>query len=411
MTDDTHAYIRASLLLICAIVLLLASGYGHAGDFASFYTAGSQILKRLSPYQANLYKQYGAYGMSSLPLALELVCPACLLPLSMALPVWDIFCLILWTASLYLWSENTWGFALDFPKFARLCFACLIAPLALAFVTHQVIVAVLFFAACAFWATRRRYSGWAGFAAGLMLMKPHLTLLLAIAFYFKNNRKILFTSAMTVAVLLPYVPFMNTYRPISDLSAWSHTIRRQQTEVYFLDEQGVANGIATFFPFVTRAQANDSSTPGILIPKSKGQFITIVKTLAYFVGSAMWISWWWFSNKRWSDPFLYASALACGLLLSPYSHFYDGVMLTPLVLLVFYKLDPSAELTRLLPIFVTFNFAILTLFCLTIRFSVYPWPFLGWISVIYCVFCLSIYTLLYNESRIRYILRGDRSFC
>ena len=203
MTEEAHARLRACLLLISIVIFLIAAGFRHEGDFESFYIASSQFVKRLNPYSPELYQTYRSLGMSSLPPAIALTCLPCLLPLYTAIPAWDIFCLTLWCASLYLWAELLWGSPIELPLFSRLCAVSLMAPLCWAFATHQVIVPVFFFASLACWATNRSHSGWAGLAAGFMLMKPHLTLLLAAALLSKSNRKLLFITGMAAGLVFP----------------------------------------------------------------------------------------------------------------------------------------------------------------------------------------------------------------
>ena len=443
MTEEAHARLRAWLLLVCTIVLLIAAGFRHAGDFESFYIAGTQFLKRLNPYSPELYQTYRSFGMSSLPPAIVLTCLPCLLPLYAAVPAWDIFCLLLWAASLYLWAELLWDSPVDFPSFARLCAVGLIAPLCWAFTTHQVTVPVFFIATFACWATRRQvHVGWAGVAAGLMLMKPHLTLLLAAALFLKSNRKLLFITGMAAGLVLPYIPFMNMVRPVSDLRAWALTIKRQQTEVYYMDEQGLGSRLASFFPIVTHAEAKTSKGPGILIPKSRGRFLIRLKTAFWIAGACIWGLWWRKTRNIsaltlasvpsatpspactreratpsegqrpatrlagppdvWrgavgegtgeiGDLAVYAVALAWGLLISPYSHFYDGVLLTPLILLTFSSAGRSRELTDLFPLFFGFNFTMVSLAVLARRYDFYLWPLMGWTSIAYCAFAASIY--------------------
>jgi len=421
MTEQAQARQRARLLLASIVVFLIAAGFRHEGDFESFYIAGAQFLKRLNPYSPELYQTYRSFGMSSLPPAIVLTCLPCLLPLQAAIPVWDIFCLMLWTASIYLWAELLWGLPIDWPIFSRLCAVSLIAPLCWAFATHQVIVPVFFFASLACWSTRRDYSGWAGLATGCMLMKPHLTLLLAAALLMKNNRKLLFISGVTAGLLLPYIPFMNTVRPFSDLRAWARTIERQQSEVYYLDEQGMAGRMASFFPVVARGESKSSNGPGVLIPKSRGRFLARIKTAFWALGCGLWAFWWGLlpsyrrkpvpriTSTDWTPTFvgvtstsddlvLYAGALAWGLLISPYSHFYDGVILTPLIISNLRDADNFRQMGDLFLAFFSFNFAMILLVVLANRYCFYMWPIMGWTSVVYCAFAMSIYGLLYNGS-------------
>jgi len=386
MTEVTHARRRAVLLLICIVVLFMAIGFRRLGDFESFYIAGGQFLKRLNPYDPQLYKTYGSFGMSSLPPAIVLTCLPCLLPLYAAIPMWDIICLLLWSASLYLWAELLWGEAVDLPLFSRLCAASLMAPLCWAFGTHQVIVPVLFFATLACWSMRRNNSGWAGFATGLMLMKPHLTILLAGVLLLKSKRRILFIATLAAGLILLYLPFMNTIRPISDLRAWRQTIQRQQSEVFYLDEQGIAGRFASIFPLVSHADAKASSGPGILIPQSKGRLLSRFKTVFWIIGCGLWALWGASRYKRMNDLSLYATALAWSLLISPYSHFYDGVMLIPLIIMCIPKTDRFQQLSKPLLVPFTFNLFVIILVVLANRYSFYMWPLMGWTSVAYCAF-------------------------
>jgi hypothetical protein len=386
MTEADHARRRAILLLICIIVLLMSIGFRRPGDFESFYIAGGQLLKRLNPYDPMLYKSYGSFGMSSLPPAIVLTCLPCLLPLYTAIPIWDIFCLLLWSATLYLWAELLWGEAVDFPLFARLCAVSLMAPLCWAFGTHQVIVPVLFFATWACWSMRRDKSRWAGFATGLMLMKPHLTILLAVVLFIKSKRKTLFLSALAAGLILPYVPFMNTVRPITDLRAWHQTIERQQSEVFYLDEQGMAGRVASFFPLVSHADAKASSGPGILIPQSKGHLLSCFKTAFWIIGCGLWALWCKSNYKRLNDLSLYAWSLAWGLLISPYSHFYDGAILTPLIILSIPNTSQFRQKSDPLLVPFSFNFIVILLVVLANRYSFYMWPLMGWTSFAYCTF-------------------------
>jgi len=393
MTEEVHARLRALLLLTSIIVLLISIGFRYTGDFESFYIAGTQFLKGLNPYNPELYHTYRSFGMSSLPPAIVLTCLPCLLPLHAAIPVWDIFCLLLWTASIYLWAELLWSRPIEMPMFARLCAVCLLAPLCWAFQTHQVTVAVFFFASLACWAAKRVRPGWAGIAVGLMLMKPHLTFLLAAALFLKTNRKSLFIIGVAAGLLLPYIPFMNTVRPVSDLRTWARTLSHQQTEVFYLDDQGLVSRMASFFPVVARRDAKASNGPGILIPISRGRFLAHIKTAFWIFGCSLWGWWGWSKYRHLSGSALYAGALAWGLLISPYSHFYDGVLLTPLVLVIF---DKSRHISRnddrLFPLFFSFNFMMGALVALASRFSFYLWPLMGWTSVAYCAFAASIYS-------------------
>jgi hypothetical protein len=395
MTEDAHAQLRARILLACLLVLLLVVGFQRPGDFESFYIAGGQLLKRLNPYTPELYKSYGSFGMSSLPPAIVLTCLTCLLPLNAALAIWDILCLFLWTASLYLWADLFWGRPTRWSEYARLCTVGFLAPLCWAFATHQVIVPVFFFATLACWAAQRDHPAAVGFASGLMLMKPHLTVLLALFLLLRSQRKLLFVVCLTAGAAILYAPFMNTVRPISDLRSWRQTIQRQQSEVFYLDEQGLSGRLASFVPLVSKADAKASSGPGILIPPSKGRVLSRLKMLFWVFGVGLWAWWIQARGSHVSEISLYALTLTWSLLISPYSHFYDGVMLTPLVFIGFVPRNDNVTFLTICG----FNLAFVVLAGLANRYHFYMWSMMGWDSVAYAIFAAVLYKgLLYKTS-------------
>ncbi len=352
MTDSAfltaHSRFRSLLLYSLLLVLLLIVGnICQQGDFNIFFTANRQFIHRLNSYEPSLYWQTN--GLPNSPLSFLSAAPACLLPFSVAISVWDVISLLLWASSAFLWVRILSNTNMGFDEFTKISAATAIAPLYWAIGSHQMIFQVLFFASLACWLVHRKGSSfWAGMCTGAMLMKPHLVALLAIALFAKADRKKTFMAGVALSMVLPLAPFLNTWRPTSDLRDWNTALRRYRSEVFFADEQGlVARTIS-----VTRSNLaghpirKTGDAPGLMIPASLGEKIFRMKIWAWALGTGLWI-FWWFKNQHRPDGELFAITLAWGLLLSVYSHLYDDLLLLPLALLALQQLRKRWDILNL----------------------------------------------------------------
>jgi len=390
----TPSLIRALVLYASLLFLLLVMGHVFVdGDFKVFYTANRQLFHRLNPYNPQLYSDGYPFGLPNSPLAFLIAAPASFFRLSLAIPIWDVLSLMLWAASVYLWMMMLWRPPVRFEDVARVSAACAIPPLYWAFASHQMIFQVLLCATIACWITQRKGSAfWAGVAAGGMLMKPHLVALLALALFAKSNRKFLFSLGMAIALLLPFIPFMHTLRPPSDLLDWSHTLHQFRSQVFYADEQGLgARAISTVRATLAGHDIlRTGIAPGVLIPASTGNKLFRGKVMLWLLGAAAWSFWGYKNQERSTEEYL-AITLGWSLLLSVYSHLYDALLLVPLVLVALREASKKWPLSDVFGIFFAVHFVATWLSLSMAYFPTLKWQVDGWAATAY--FAASLMTL------------------
>jgi hypothetical protein len=331
--DNNHNsnIIRPLLILTGIVVILVKLSTFTDGDFYLFYRAGELLLHRQNPYQAAAYAGYSWHIYPHFPGTMLLMLLPSLLPLGFACALWPSILIVAWAGSVYCWINCLRG---EKPDFALVIYGLLISllpALIWCIMGHQLTILLLFFASLAVTYEQKGLSGRSGFFSGLLLMKPHLFLFFITGLFFRSFRKKIFLTGLLISFFLTFLPFLTGYRPCSDLKNWVSGLRYHADNLYCTDGQGIVPRLYSLtWPRTAKNNLAQRNRPTIEFPvsliKPMENTVVAVFVLAFFC----WLIFLKYS--RLSLPWLAATALALGPLLSVYSHYYDGVLLIPWIL-------------------------------------------------------------------------------
>jgi len=378
------AYLLALLILAVLFVFILKlSSYGE-GDFFLFYQAGGLLLRGHNPY--SLAAHVENVGFPYPPAALYPTLLFSLIPYGFAIPAWDLFCLFLMAGILYAWIVLIWRRQPSFPEFVALAAGAFIAPCLWAFFSHHLIVPVLALATAAVWSAHHKKWGAAGFWTGMMLIKPHLTSLLALLLLKESPRKGTFLAGAAAALFLSAAPFLVGYRPLADFrQAWS-SLKFHSTRVYAQDDQDVVSNLYRLLAgrkaLAQLESANSRHLAIFPVDKSQVLLLNELKEGACVLALAGWL---FLLSSRHETPLVHgaALALALGVLTSRYSHVHDGTLLVPWVLAALWRLSGKANLIRIGSALLVLNFALALWLPFAGEFDHVHWMRLGTYSLIY----------------------------
>jgi len=333
-------HFRYLLMLAGVVLYLFLNAQAIDGDFNLFYQSSRLFAHGLNPYGlAGHPENPNIGGFTYPPIALFVVWLPSLLPLGFALIAWTLLCLLMLTASLYLWMDLFLGETPDLPEYALALVLTATAPTAWSFWLHQLTMPVLFAATLATWLwVRRRHAFGSGLAAGLMLLKPHLTLLALALFALRIPERKKFLLGFLIVALLPWVPFLTSAKRLGYLRDLKTSVMHHTNHLYSRDDQSIP---AQFYKAVVLTpdehaflkRDNVRYAANFMSELPFVRRMNAFKSKAFAAVFAVW-TLWILLKKRIHWPTDVALALAVTLLFTSYSHLYDGLMLMPLVLLV-----------------------------------------------------------------------------
>jgi hypothetical protein len=165
-------------------------------------------------------------------------------------------------------------------------------------------------------------------------------------------------------------------------------IGHYRKDIYFADEQGFAARAMPFFRSTLGGQSIQATidAPGIIIPAGAGEKVHRIKLAVWISGLLLWVLAWSL-NREMKEAALYAWSLAWGVLISVYSHSYDGILLTPLVMLALREGCKRRDLNNLFGLFFAVNFIAVWPLLVTSILKPIKWQYLGWASIFYFSLC------------------------
>ncbi len=304
------AWAGISLATTALMYVLVLSGRSDAvigGDFTAFHTAAKAALEGAAAqiydpaYFRTLLPAAAVAGEGTLswqypPSYLLLMAPFAALPYFLAFTLWS-------TAT----AAGYYAAARQIIRDRLILFAIIAGPASFAaYITGQngFLTAMLLLAACALPNKRPLL---AGIAAGLLTMKPHLGLLIPIAYLAAGCWRAFGAAALTSIGLA-----------LVSLAA-------------FGAEPWLAFATAAF-ETSGRIEAGVMPLAKMATPYSAALFAGAPALLAYLIyGASLGVSamFVWFAWRRISDPLLRAAALvSCVFMAAPYGFYYELIILT-----------------------------------------------------------------------------------
>jgi len=329
---------RLSFLTLTGLLFsLCAVSFRLPGDFEIFVRACTLFLHRQNPYDLTTYQGTPFFlGFTYPPTALFLTLWACCLSTPAAYWAWTVASLLAFSVLVYMWGDLIWQRPMTLPFYTTLFILSLIPPVIWNIAFHQLTLVTLLLATAGLWfMVKKEFSFIPGIFAGLMLVKPHLTILCAAILFIRSPSMKLFACGFLVGLLLPIAPFLVGYRPSSDLADFARILSNHGSRLYMRDDQNIISNFYRniFLPFRdSGSMLKDSfSKPcSVLVSKEKIRPLIELKVIFYILTAAGYFK---FAQKHEKSlPFLTAIALAIGVLGGPYSHLYDAVLLIPLLL-------------------------------------------------------------------------------
>jgi len=335
----------AHLFIFAAISLYL---FIHAsfddGDYTLFYQATHLFQQRFNPYSLAAFPH--SYGFAYPPIALLIMWIPSLIPWGFSLIFWSLCCYFMLTWSVYAWFDLLTGSTPDFEEFVWCFLLACIAPVFWSFWLHQLTMPVFFFATLSLWLIKRKNAVFlAGMAGGLLLLKPHLSLPFLALLMMRTPRKGGFLAGFLLITVLSIAPFLSGYRPFTDLRDWKNAIERHSMLLHNRDDQAIPIKIYQALRFSAQDKLllikyNVRDNPNFMgnLPLIRKENNFKKYSFAMLLGA--WIAWL-FGMRKKLDANVCALALTIGVLISSYSHFYDGILLIPLMLWAGFRLAHS----------------------------------------------------------------------
>lgn len=398
---------RWPLLYIFIFSLMTYYIFLHAnildGDYSIFYQATHLFQHRFNPYSLIGQPNNPVYGFTYLPTAFIIMFIPTLIPFGFSLLFWTFCCYLMLAGTAYMWFELTTGESPNFEEFVWSFILASIAPTMWSFWLHQLTMPVIFFSTCAIWLMVRRQKDFlSGLMSGLLLIKPHLALpLLAWLALRAQKRWVSFVSGFALMALISFSPFFLGYRPATDLRDLKNALTRHATTLYSRDEQGIEAIIykSLFFTendraFIKKVNVQNKANLMLNLPRVRNE--NRFKKMTFLI---LWSAWVGYLILKRNDLNIFQAALACalGVLISPYSHLYDGVMLIPLLFIATVRAAFNygfAEVACVM-FFVDFALTLMLPFNLTIDTAIF-WDRISYASFIY----LGLSTLIYFSKEI-----------
>jgi hypothetical protein len=341
------AYWQAFILLSLVIIILISMALcSPPMDFLQFYDANKLFFHRQNPYE--LPPKF-LTGFPYPPWAFLITSFFSIFDVGTACLLWSLLSLLLYMASIYLLTviifEKEGGFVL-FPKIAL---AAALAPCLWSFIDHHLMMVLLFFITLTLWLFKhRRDSFWIGATSSFLLLKPHLTLITLILFFFQAPNRKRFLAGLLLFFTIQFVPFISGYRPVTDLKDMFRNTQNWATKTYVVDEQSLAAELMRFKTKPAPSLYLNLVRPDIMPPFNKIKLIIYLSAIIVALALFAW-------KQRF--PILPATSLTllAGLFFSPYSHWYDGVLLIPLALLTIFELSKGTDPIRICVLFFFIN--------------------------------------------------------
>jgi hypothetical protein len=363
------AYWQAFILLSLVIIILISMALCSPPiDFLQFYGANQLFFHRQNPYVLT------GFPFSYPPWAFLITSFLLIFNVDTACLLWSLISLLLFMASVYLLTVIIFG-KCGFVLFPKVALAATLAPCFWAFFDHNLMMVLLFSVALTLWLFKRRNdSFWIGVASSFLLLKPHLTLITLILFFFQAPNRKRFLAGLLLFFTIQFVPFISGYRPFTDLKDLYRNTQILTTRTYFLDEQSLAAEMMRLKTKPTPSFCLNTVKPEIM------PLFNIIKTAAFI--SSILAAMGLLSLRQ--VPLVPATALTllAGLFFSPYSHWYDAALLVPLTILMAFELSKKKDPLLICALFFLINMA---LYFLPGTGDLTHWDRAGEYSIIYSI--------------------------
>ena len=324
-------------------------------------------------------------GLPTPPGAIFLTLIPSLLPYGFACLAWSVICLVMLMVTVYWWAGLLLKDEPTLPQLASFTIIAAIAPVIWSFWCHQLTIPTLFFATLAIQQWAGRNSLKSGLAAGLMLIKPHLTLFLAIWLLLRAPRKLLFLAGLLITLGLPFLPFYTGYRPASDLKDLARSIKLHSVQLFCQDDQNlVANAYwSSLTPKVRHEWLSYNHTGRInfTVPIDVIRPLNQIKMTVLTLALCVWTVY--LLRAKESSPTVAAVGLGLGVLAGPYSHLYDGVVVMPLIMAGVYRCGGIERLYDWACLMFFANAALASLPLMDFTSNVIPWFRVRPIAMVY----------------------------
>jgi hypothetical protein len=366
------AYWQALIRLISVIVILMKMAVCTPPmDFFQFYNADKLFFHHQNPYEQPLT------GFPYFPWAFLITSFFSFFNTETACLLWSLFSLLLFMASIYLLAQIIFEKECSFILFPKIALAAMLAPCLWSFTYHNLTMVLLFFIALTVNLIKKhRDSFWIGATSSFLLLKPQLTLITLILFFFQAPNRRRFIAGVTAFFAIQFTPFIMGYRPIADLKVMYRNAQYWGTQTYFAEEQSLA---AELMRYKTKPAASLSPNT------AKLDIMPLFNTIKFAVYIGSILAALGLFGRRQQIAILPATSLTllAGLLLSPYSHLYDGVMLVPLMLLTVHELSKGKDPRGICVLFLLVNAVLYYVLPLPGIGNLIHWGRVGACSIIY----------------------------
>lgn len=396
-------HLRYLFMLAGIVLFIFLNAQAIDGDFNVFYQASRLFTQGFNPYSlAGHPENHNIGGFTYPPVALFVVWMPSLLPYGFALIAWTLLCLLMFTVSLYLWMDLLLDGKPDLAEYALALVASVTAPVAWSFWLHQLTMPVLFAVTLATWFWVRKRNAFAsGLAAGLLLLKPHLTLLTLALFALRMPERRRFWMGFLIAAILPWLPFLTNAKRFHDLRDLKTSLIHHSTHLFSRDDQSIPAHLYRAL-FLTPQEQTFLKSENVHRSANFMSELPFVRRMnafksKAFAGALMLWTLWIFLRKRVNWPIDVAVSLAVTLLVTSYSHLYDGLMLMPVLLATTIALAEHYELA-LVSCILFFSNLLLTFavpFDPTPATDIY-WERTGYITIAYLVAALAAWAWIHR---------------
>jgi hypothetical protein len=388
---------RYLFMLAAMVFFFFLNAQAIDGDFPIFYQSSRLFLLGLDPYGVAGHPENNIGGFTYPPLAIFVTLIPALVPLGFALLLWTFLSVLMLAITLYLWMDLLLDGPPEFPDFALSFVMIGIAPVIWSFWLHQLTMPVLLATTVATWLiVRKKNSFGSGLVSGLMLLKPHLTLLALALLTFRAPNKGKFFSGFLIMALLPWLSFLNGHHARTQFHEFEASVLLHNKNLYSRDEQGIPAALyKNLFlsseekRFLKKANVRRSANFMSALPFVEK--LNHFKTLAFAGVFLAWTVWMILKTKiQW--PLDMALALAIAVLFSSYSHLYDGMMLIPIVLIIGVGAarDVGLSLVACVAFFINFVFTFTIPFNLNLNTDIF-WERTSHISLIYAMLLVGLW--------------------